>query len=246
MIKINFNTYLSFHACITCRNNPIFAPVLTTLSLTGPVFELLAETAAETGVRAFVIGGYIRDMLLNRPCKDIDVVVEGSGIDLANAIAKKIGSGVHVTVFKTYGTANLKFGDLDVEFVGARKESYQLDSRKPLVENGTLREDQERRDFTINALAVALNPLVNEVIDPFNGLDDLKNKVIKTPLEPDRTYSDDPLRMMRAIRFASQLGFEIEPESLAAISRNKERIRILYVTSKTPISAKMVPNPARP
>ncbi len=212
---------------LTCGNNPIFAAVLATISLIGPVFELLAETAAETGVRAFVIGGYIRDMLLNRPCKDIDVVVEGSGIDLANAFAKKIGAGTHVTLFKTYGTANLKFGDLDVEFVGARKESYQIDSRKPLVENGTLTEDQERRDFTINALAVSLNPFVSEVIDPFNGLDDLKNKTIKTPMEPDRTYSDDPLRMMRAIRFASQLGFEIEQDSLAAISRNKERIRIV-------------------
>lgn len=197
------------------------------VTLTEPVFALLAQTAKEAGVRAFVIGGYVRDRLLNRPCKDIDVVVEGSGIELAQQVAKKLGKNTNVAVFKNFGTAMLHYEDWELEFVGARRESYQRDSRKPVVEDGTLQEDQERRDFTINALAIPLNPFSDEIVDPFGGLGDLKAGIIRTPLDPDRTYSDDPLRMMRAIRFAGQLGFTIEEESLRAIARNKERIGIV-------------------
>ncbi|HPH81446.1 MAG TPA: HD domain-containing protein [Flavobacteriales bacterium] len=200
---------------------------MATINLTGPVFELLRKSVSELDVRAFVIGGYVRDELLGRPCKDIDVVVEGSGIDLAKKVAAKIGKGAHVNIFKNFGTAMIHFEDLELEFVGARKESYRNDSRKPIVEDGTIQEDQERRDFTINALAIALHSTSNEVIDPFSGLEDLRNGILRTPLAPDQTYSDDPLRMMRAIRFASQLGFEIEKDSLASISRNKDRIRIV-------------------
>ncbi|MFM2196371.1 MAG: hypothetical protein RL092_1971, partial [Bacteroidota bacterium] len=198
------------------------------LTLTEPVFELLSEVAANQQVRAFVIGGYVRDRLMGRDFrKDIDVVVEGSGIDFARAVAHKLGKSAQVAYFKNFGTAMIKLGDLELEFVGARKESYRSESRKPIVENGTLEEDQARRDFTINALAVGLNPLSDEIIDPFGGLLDLENKILRTPLQPDQTYSDDPLRMMRAIRFASQLNFEIEADSLEAISRNKERMRIV-------------------
>jgi putative nucleotidyltransferase with HDIG domain len=201
---------------------------LAHLTLTEPVFELLSEVAAKQQVRAFVIGGYVRDRLMGRDFrKDIDVVVEGSGIDFARAVAHQLGKSAHVSYFKNFGTAMIKLGDLELEFVGARKESYRSESRKPIVENGTLEEDQARRDFTINALAVGLNPLSDEIIDPFGGLLDLENKILRTPLLPDQTYSDDPLRMMRAIRFASQLNFEIEADSLEAINRNKERMRIV-------------------
>lgn len=201
---------------------------MANLTLTEPVFELLSEVAANQQVRAFVIGGYVRDRLMGRDFrKDIDVVVEGSGIDFARAVAQKLGKAAQVAYFKNFGTAMIKLGDLELEFVGARKESYRSDSRKPIVENGTLEEDQARRDFTINALAVGLNPLSDQIIDPFGGLLDLENKILRTPLEPDQTYSDDPLRMMRAIRFASQLNFEIETDSLEAISRNKDRIKIV-------------------
>jgi poly(A) polymerase len=166
--------------------------------------------------------------LLERPSKDIDIVVVGSGIDLANAVAKKTGRKGRVTVYKNFGTALLKYGDVDVEFVGARKESYQSDSRKPSVENGTLEDDQNRRDFTINSMGISLNgDSYGELEDPFNGQADLELKIIRTPLDPDVTYSDDPLRMMRAIRFATQLGFVIEPASMEAISRNRERIEII-------------------
>ncbi len=200
---------------------------MATIDLTGPVFELLRNSVAELNVRAFVIGGFVRDELLGRPCKDIDIVVEGSGIELAKKVASKIGKGAHVNIYKNFGTAMIHLDDLELEFVGARKESYRKDSRKPVVEDGTIGEDQERRDFTINALAIALHSNSNEVIDPFHGLDDLRNGILRTPLAPDQTYSDDPLRMMRAIRFSSQLGFQIEAESLASIARNKERIRIV-------------------
>jgi poly(A) polymerase len=200
---------------------------LTHINLTGPVFDLLRNAVAELDVRAFVIGGYVRDVILGRECKDIDVVVEGSGIELAKKVASKLGKGAHVNIFKNFGTAMIHLDEIELEFVGARKESYRDHSRKPLVEDGTIQEDQERRDFTINALAVALHSESNEIIDPFGGLEDIRNKILRTPLLPDQTYSDDPLRMMRAIRFSSQLGFQIEAESLASISRNKERIRIV-------------------
>jgi putative nucleotidyltransferase with HDIG domain len=200
---------------------------LTHINLSGPVFDLLRNAVAELDVRAFVIGGYVRDVILGRECKDIDVVVEGSGIELAKKVASKLGKGSHVNIFKNFGTAMIHLEDIELEFVGARKESYRDHSRKPIVEDGTIQEDQERRDFTINALAVALHSESNEIIDPFGGLEDISNKILRTPLLPDQTYSDDPLRMMRAIRFSSQLGFQIESESLASISRNKERIRIV-------------------
>lgn len=198
------------------------------ITLTDPIFELLAAVAREQNVRAFVIGGYVRDRLLQRDHKkDIDVVVEGSGIDFAKAVSRKLGPKTPMNVFRNFGTAMVKSGDWELEFVGARKESYRSDSRKPIVEDGTLEEDQARRDFTINALAIGLNPLSENVIDPFGGFVDLENGILRTPLDPDQTYSDDPLRMMRAIRFATQLGFTIESRSLEAIHRNAERLDIV-------------------
>ncbi|MGD9977440.1 MAG: CCA tRNA nucleotidyltransferase [Bacteroidales bacterium] len=178
-------------------------------------------------IQAFVIGGYVRDLFLKRKSKDIDIVVVGSGIDFAKKVAKYL-QDAQVTYFKNFGTAQLKHNDIEVEFVGARKESYRLDSRKPIVENGTLRDDQLRRDFTINALALSLNSSTfGELMDPFDGLKDIKNGLIRTPLDPDITFSDDPLRMMRAIRFATQLNFSIEPFTLASIGRMKGRITIV-------------------
>jgi poly(A) polymerase len=195
--------------------------------LTHPVFKVTSELAKEKNVLCFVIGGYVRDLLLDRPSKDIDIVVVGSGLEMAEACAQKLRVK-KVNFFKNFGTAQFMYKELDVEFVGARKESYQRDSRKPIVENGTLQDDQNRRDFTINALALSLHPdNFGELIDPFNGLVDLEKKIIRTPLEPDITYSDDPLRMMRAIRFASQLDFKIEPQSLKAIKDNCERLDII-------------------
>ncbi len=192
-----------------------------------PVFRAVGAEADRKGQPAFAIGGFVRDLLLNRPCKDIDIVVEGSGIDLAKAAAKTLNAG-KVSVFKNFGTAMFKAGDVEVEFVGARKESYQRGSRKPIVEDGTIEDDQNRRDFTINALAIRLNEEgFGELVDPFGGLLDLENRIIRTPLDPDVTYSDDPLRMLRAVRFAAQLGFRIEEESLAAISRNAARLDII-------------------
>lgn len=194
-----------------------------------PIFKLIAQCADELGVEAFVIGGFVRDIFLKRNHKkDIDVVSIGRGIDLAAAVKNKLGEEANLSVFKNFGTAQIKFEDLEVEFVGARKESYRKESRKPIVENGTLEDDQNRRDFTINALAIALNgKKFGKLLDPFKGMQDLENKIIRTPLSPDITYSDDPLRMMRAIRFASQLGFTIEENSFEAIKQNKERISIV-------------------
>ena len=194
----------------------------------GKIFQLISETADELGLECYVVGGYVRDIFLNRPSKDIDVVVVGSGIEIAQAFGKKLGRGAHVSVFRNFGTAQVKYRDTEVEFVGARKESYSHDSRKPVVENGTLEDDQNRRDFTINAMAVCLNQArFGELVDPFGGLDDLKERTIRTPLDPDITFSDDPLRMMRCIRFATQLNFYIDDETFYALERNKERIEII-------------------
>ena len=192
------------------------------------IFKLISETADEMGLEAYVIGGFVRDIFLHRPSKDIDIVVIGSGIALAERMAEKLGKKAKFSVFKTYGTAQLKTREWEVEFVGARKESYSHDSRNPVVEDGTLEDDQNRRDFTINALALCLNKdRFGELVDPFNGLEDLKNFVIRTPLNPDITFSDDPLRMMRGIRFASQLRFFLEERTFDAIVRNKDRIKII-------------------
>lgn len=198
-------------------------------ALANPIFEITSRAAAQLDVKSYVIGGFVRDFLLQRNFKkDIDIVAVGSGIALAQKVSSLIKNTPKVQVFKTYGTAMLKYGDIDVEFVGARKESYREDSRNPVVETGTLEDDQNRRDFTINALALSLDEAdFGALVDPFNGVEDLHNKIIRTPLDPDITYSDDPLRMMRAIRFATQLGFTIEEKSLEAITRNKERIRII-------------------
>lgn len=190
------------------------------------IFTIISEEARELNVRAFVIGGYVRDCFLDRKSKDIDIVVEGSGIELAEKVAQRLK--VKVSVFKNFGTAMLRSKDTEVEFVGARKESYRSDSRKPIVENGSLADDQSRRDFTINALAFSLQKEdFGNLVDPFGGVKDLQNGILRTPLDPDTTYSDDPLRMIRAIRFASQLSFTIVPESIESIKRNKNRLEIL-------------------
>lgn len=193
-----------------------------------PLFHLISEAADELGVEAYVVGGYVRDLLLHRTTGDIDVVSVGRGIDLARAFAKKWGRGAHLSVFANFGTAQVKKGGIEVEFVGARRESYRRDSRKPIVEDGTLEEDQERRDFTINAMALCLNKeRFGELVDPFYGLEDLEDCLLRTPLDPDVTFSDDPLRMLRGIRFASQLGFFLDEETFEAIERNAERIQIV-------------------
>jgi poly(A) polymerase len=192
------------------------------------IFDYIAESAEEMGQETYVIGGFVRDLFLNRPSKDIDIVTLGSGIELAEHVARKLKPRPKVAVFKNFGTAQLKYRNFEVEFVGARKESYRSDSRKPIVENGTLEDDQNRRDFTINALAMSLNKQnFGELVDPFNGLKDLEQKIIRTPLDPNITFSDDPLRMMRAIRFSAQLHFEIEATTLQAIAANRERIKIV-------------------
>lgn len=192
------------------------------------IFKRISETADQLGVECYVVGGYVRDIFLQRPSKDIDVVVVGSGIGVAEALAKRLGRGAHLAVFKNFGTAQLKYRGTEVEFVGARRESYSHDSRKPVVEDGTLEDDQNRRDFTINAMAVCLNAArYGELVDPFNGMDDLRERTVRTPLDPDITFSDDPLRMMRCVRFATQLGFYIEDETFEALERNRERIGII-------------------
>jgi len=191
-----------------------------------PIFKTLSAIADKNNTEAYVIGGFVRDLFLNRPSKDIDVVVVGNGIDYAEAVGQKLGS--KVAIFKNFGTANIKINDLEIEFVGARKESYRSESRKPIVEDGTLEDDQLRRDFTINALAINLNANhFGELLDPFNGVKDLEDKLIRTPLNPEITFSDDPLRMMRAIRFASQLNFRIDDAAIIAIKTQKERINIV-------------------
>lgn len=193
-----------------------------------PVFRRLSEVADNIGMPCYVVGGYVRDIILGRSSKDIDIVVVGSGIELASEYARSLGRGAKLSVFRNFGTAQVKYKGLEVEFVGARKESYTHDSRKPVVENGTLEDDQNRRDFTINDLAVCLNAdRFGELIDPFGGVEDIAAGIIRTPLDPDITFSDDPLRMMRAVRFATQLGFTIEGETLAAIERNRDRIKII-------------------
>ncbi len=198
-------------------------------TLQDPLFKILKETVDEVGIESYVIGGFVRDLILGRvQKKDIDIVALGSGIDLAKAVQKKLAGAKPVQVFKTYGTAMIHWEGMDLEFVGARKESYMPESRNPEVTPGSLTDDQNRRDFTINALAISLNKAdFGAFIDPFNGLDDLKGKLLRTPLDPDITYSDDPLRMLRAIRFANQLNFKIERQSLEAISQNASRIEII-------------------
>lgn len=193
-----------------------------------PLFRTIGKVADQSGQPTFVIGGYVRDIILQRPTNDIDIMTVGSGIELAEKVAIALGIRSKVSVFKNFGTAMLRYKDLEIEFVGARKESYQRDSRKPIVENGTLEDDQQRRDFTINTMAVSLNSgNYGEFIDPFEGIKDLDRGIIRTPLDPDITFSDDPLRMLRAIRFATQLHFSIEDNTLISISRNKERIGIV-------------------
>jgi putative nucleotidyltransferase with HDIG domain len=196
-------------------------------ALTHPVFKVVSQIASEKGISAFVIGGFVRDLIIGRPSKDIDIVVLGNGLELAQLSAEKLRVK-KVSLFKNFGTAHFAYKDLDVEFVGARKESYRSDSRKPIVEDGTLQDDQNRRDFTINALALSLNiETFGNLIDPFNGLKDIELGIIRTPLEPDITYSDDPLRMLRAIRFATQLNFKIETKSLESILRQSDRLKII-------------------
>ncbi len=191
-----------------------------------PIFSVISKLAAEQNLQVYAIGGFVRDLFLTRPSKDIDIVIIGNGISFAESVARKLK--VKLSVFKNFGTASLKFGDLELEFVGARKESYRLDSRKPIVENGTLEDDQKRRDFTINALAISLHPdSFGQLLDPFDGITDLGQKLIRTPLNPIETFSDDPLRMLRAIRFASQLNFKIDEIALEAIKSTADRISII-------------------
>jgi poly(A) polymerase len=196
--------------------------------LTHPVFRTVGEVGDRLGFPVYVVGGYTRDLILKRPSKDIDFVCVGSGIKLARETASALGSGIHVSVFKNFGTAQLNFEGMDLEFVGARKESYRNDSRKPIVEDGTLEDDQKRRDFTINALAISLNvESFGQLLDPFDGVGDMKRKLIRTPLDPAITFSDDPLRMMRAVRFASQLNYDIDADTFAALTNQADRLKIV-------------------
>ena len=192
------------------------------------IFHTVGSAADALGREAYVVGGYVRDLIIGRKSKDVDFVTVGSGIELAEAVGARFGRGTHLAVFRSYGTAQLKRGDMELEFVGARRESYHRDSRNPVVEDGTLDDDLARRDFTINAMAVSVNASTfGEVIDKYDGLGDIGRRIIRTPLDPDITFSDDPLRMMRAIRFATQLQFDIHPETFAAIRRNASRIEII-------------------
>ena len=197
-------------------------------SLNHPIFKKISECADKLNLPCFVIGGFVRDLILKRESNDIDVVVLGSGIEMATELKKTLGKGAYLSVFKNFGTAQVKYKDIEIEFVGARKESYRSDSRKPIVENGTLEDDQNRRDFTINAMAICLNKdRFGELVDPFNGVRDIELKIIRTPLDPDITFSDDPLRMLRCIRFATRFKFSIEQCTFEALSTNKERISII-------------------
>ncbi len=196
--------------------------------LNNHIFKTISKIAKQKKLKVFVIGGFVRDLLLKRKSKDIDIVVVGSGIKFAKALNAELGGKNSVSVFKNFGTAMLKYKSYEIEFVGARKESYNRGSRNPIVEDGSLQDDQNRRDFTINAMAISLNEeTYGEFVDPFNGTNDLKNKIIRTPLEPEITFSDDPLRMMRAIRFATQLNFKIEIKTLQALSKQSNRIEII-------------------
>jgi poly(A) polymerase len=212
--------------------------------LTHPVFSIIAEEAMAMKVEAFVVGGYVRDIFLKRSSKDIDVVVTGSGMELAKNVAQRLGGGVPVSYFKNFGTAMIRLDDLEIEFVGARKESYRSSSRKPVVESGSIEDDQKRRDFTINAMAIHLTESnFGELVDPFNGVQDLHDRLIRTPLDPEVTFSDDPLRMMRAIRFASQLNFTIHAPALQAIKKNCERIKIVSMERVTDELNKIILSP---
>ena len=193
-----------------------------------PLFRQLTQTADRLGLECYLVGGYVRDLFLERPTNDVDVVVVGSGIQMAEAFAADLGAGAHLAVFRHFGTAQVKYRQHEVEFVGARRESYSHDSRKPIVEDGTLEDDQNRRDFTINAMAICLNqPRLGDLVDPFDGVGDLRRRLIRTPLDPDVTFNDDPLRMMRCVRFATQLDFQIAPDTFDALTRNRERIGII-------------------
>ena len=197
-------------------------------ALDADIFHTISEEADKLGLECYVVGGYVRDLFLERPSNDIDIVVVGSGISLATQLKQRLGKKAHLSVFRNFGTAQVKWRSLEVEFVGARRESYSHDSRKPVVEDGTLEDDQNRRDFTINAMAVCLNKdRYGELVDPFYGVEDLEDGIIRTPLDPDVTFSDDPLRMMRCVRFAAQLNFMIEDETFDALSRNADRLRIV-------------------
>ena len=208
------------------------------------IFRLISQTADEMHVECYLIGGYVRDFFLYRPSNDIDIVTVGKGIELAKSFAEKLGRNTKINVFKTFGTAQIKYKNYDIEFVGARKESYSHDSRNPVVEDGTLEDDQKRRDFTINAMAFCLNSdRYGELLDPFDGMQDLADLIIRTPLDPDVTFSDDPLRMMRAVRFASQLGFDLYPDTFDALERNKERIKIVSKERVTDELNKIVMSP---
>jgi poly(A) polymerase len=208
------------------------------------IFRLISRAADEMKVECYVIGGYVRDFFLLRPSNDIDVVAIGKGVELAELVATKLGRNTSLTVFKNFGTAQIKHNEYEIEFVGARKESYRSDSRKPVVEDGSMEDDQKRRDFTINAMAFSLNEEhFGAFLDPFNGLQDLEDLIIRTPLDPDITFSDDPLRMMRAVRFASQLGFDIFPDTFDAITRNRERIKIVSMERVTDELNKIILSP---
>lgn len=203
-------------------------PKLAEIITSDPVFKHVGQAADELGVEAYVVGGFVRDIFLDRASKDLDFVCVGSGIALASAVGKRLKVQNALTVFKNFGTAQLKWGGYELEFVGARRESYRADSRKPLVEDGTLQDDQNRRDFSINAMAVCLNAdRFGELVDPFNGVEDLQKKLIRTPQDPDVTFSDDPLRIMRAVRFAAQLGFDISPDTMEGVVRNAHRLKIV-------------------